>query len=625
MLERRQGENHAKGAGARRVRYSYPPSVNHPSQRRNGWRAILLSLIFAMAGSPALAQRDISGNWGALYHEDQPHRIPGPDLGDYTGLPLNDAARLKADSWDASILTLREHQAKPHPSTYSLRGPANIRITRELDPVTQETVAYELFGTFGQATRTIWLDGRPHPPTHAAHTWAGFSTGRWDGNALEVVTSHLKVGWLQRNGVAHSDQATMTERFVRHGNMLSVVSIVSDPIYLEEPLVRSTNWVLNPDLEVRRTQFDVVDEVAGRQKGDVPHHLPGSPAALAKLKEFASKYRLPAGAARGGAATTYPEFMRGVNAVALPGSSASRDTPTSSTDGRIQALHVQGNVYMLVGAGGNVVVQAGQEGVLVIDTGQGPRGDDLLAAIRQISDKPIRIVINTHVHGDHSGANETIAAAGRALGGNAPGNSGLPLESARVLAHENVLKRMSAPSGEPSPRSFGAWPTETFFGEDKEIFFNDEAIQLIHQPGHTDGDVLVFLRRSDVVASGDLFTTSTYPVIDAQNGGSVHGVIDALNRLLDITIPKDKEEGGTYVVPGHGRLADEADVVEYRDMLTIVRDRVRDLAGQGKTLAEVKAARPTRDYDGRYGAVTGPWTTELFIEAVYRDVTQAPR
>ncbi|HZM60837.1 MAG TPA: MBL fold metallo-hydrolase, partial [Vicinamibacterales bacterium] len=169
---------------------------------------------------------------------------------------------------------------------------------------------------------------------------------------------------------------------------------------------------------------------------------------------------------------------------------------------------------------------------------------------------------------------------------------------------------------------FGAWPTETFFGEDKEIFFNGEAIQLIYQPGHTDGDVLVFFRRSDVVASGDLFLTSTYPVIDPKNGGSVQGVIDGLNRLLDITIPKDKEEGGTYVVPGHGRLADEADVVEYRDMLTIVRDRIQDLIGMGKSLADIKAARPTLDYDGRYGATSGPWTTEMFVEAVYRNLSK---
>jgi glyoxylase-like metal-dependent hydrolase (beta-lactamase superfamily II) len=179
---------------------------------------------------------------------------------------------------------------------------------------------------------------------------------------------------------------------------------------------------------------------------------------------------------------------------------------------------------------------------------------------------------------------------------------------------------MSAPSGQPSPRPFAAWPTETFFAEDKEIFFNDEAIQIIHQPGHTDGDVLVFFRRSDVVASGDVFTTTSYPVIDTANGGSVQGIIDALNRLLDVTIPKDKAEGGTYVVPGHGRLSDEADVVEFRDMLTIVRDRVQDLVSKGKTLAEVKAARPTLDYDGRYGATTGSWTTDMFVEAVYREL-----
>ncbi len=538
--------------------------------------------------SPVHAQRDISGNWTALYHEDQPHRIPGPELGDYTGIPLNDAGRLKADSWDASILTLREHQAKPHPSTYSLRGPANIRINREVDPVTQQTIGFELFGTFGQATRLIWLDGRPHPPEHAAHTWAGFSTARWDGNALEVLTTHLKVGWLQRNGVAHSDRATMTERFIRHGNYLTVVTIVDDPIYLEEPFIRTTNWVLNPDQEVRRTQFDVVDEVAVRRRGEVPHYLPGSPDATRKLTEFASKYKLPADAARGIAATLYPSGRGG------PSGPPDRRTDRANESTSIQTVHVQGNVHMIVGAGANIIVQAGDEGVLVIDTGAGPRSADVLAAIRQISDKPIRIVINTHVHADHTGANETIAAAGRSPGGNAPGNSGLPLDTARVLAHENVLKRMSAPSGEPSPRPFGAWPTETFFGEDKELFFNDEAIQLIHQPGHTDGDVLVFFRRSDVVASGDLFSTSTYPIVDAQSGGSIQGVIDGLNRLLDIAIPKDKEEGGTYVVPGHGRLSDEADVVEYRDMLTIVRDRVQDLVAKGSSLAQVKAARPTR-------------------------------
>jgi glyoxylase-like metal-dependent hydrolase (beta-lactamase superfamily II) len=590
----------------------------------------LVLVMIVLAGTPALAQRDIAGEWAALYHEDQPHRIPGPELGDYTGIPINDAGRLKADSWDASILTLREHQAKPHPSTYSLRGPANIRIRRELDPVTQQTIGYELFGTFGQATRLIWMDGRAHPPAHAAHTWAGFSTGRWDGDALSVYTTHLKAGWLQRNGVAHSDQATMTERVIRHGNTLTVVSIVDDPIYLEEPFVRTTNWVLNPGMEIRRTQFDVVDEVAGRPKGEVPHHLPGSAGALDKLKEFPSRFKLPVAAARGGAATTYPEFARTMNAPVAPASSAATSAGPKGpglpdAQDTLRVLHVQGKVHMITGDGGNVLVQAGDEGVLVVDTGLEARGDDLLAAIRRISDKPIRWVITTHAHADHTGANALLARVGESLGGNAPGNSGLPLATAHLLAHEKVMARMSAPSGQTPPRPFAAWPTETFFGDDKEIFFNDEAIQLLYQPGHTDGDVLVFFRRSDVVASGDLFLTTTYPVIDVERGGSVQGVINGLNRLLDVTIPKDKAEGGTYVVPGHGRLADEADVVEYRDLLTIVRDRIADLIAKGMSLADVKAARPTRDYDGRYGAATCEWTTDRFIETVYRELARSTR
>jgi glyoxylase-like metal-dependent hydrolase (beta-lactamase superfamily II) len=474
----------------------------------------------------------------------------------------------------------------------------------------------------------LWLDGRSHPPAHAAHTWAGFSTARWDGDALTVFTTHLKAGWLQRNGVAHSDQATMTERFIRHGNVLTVVSIVDDPIYLEEPFIRTTNWVLNPGMEIRRTQFDVVDEVAGRPKGEVPHYLPGSDGALQKLKEFASRSGLPPAAARGGAASTYPEYQP---TMTFPGTgsymaTAQRllrvDVQPAQPDNTLRVMHVQGNVHMIVGDGANVIVQAGDEGVLVIDTGVEARGDELLAAIRRISDKPIRVVINTHVHPDHTGANALLARVGESLGGNAPGNSGLPLATARVLAHEKVMARMSAPSGQTPPRPFNAWPTETFFGDDKEIFFNNEAIQVVYQPGHTDGDVLVFFRRSDVVASGDLFQTTTYPVIDVARGGSVQGLINGLNRLLDITIPRDKAEGGTYVVPGHGRLSDEADVVEYRDMLTIVRDRIQDLIGKGKSLAEVKAAGPTRDYDGRYGATTGAWTTEQFIDVMYRELAK---
>jgi cyclase len=450
---------------------------------------------------------------------------------------------------------------------------------------------------------------------------------------LTVFSTHFKVGWIQRNGVAHSDRATMTEHFIRHGNYLTVISVVDDPVYFEEPFVRSSNWVLNLSQEVTRTQFDVVDEVAGRAKGYVPHYLPDSPGARLKLTEFSSRSGVPAEAARGGADTTYPEYQVRLKqlrsspvAVApargRPAPQISSDAPEAS-DRDVRILPVQGNVFMLVGSGGNVTAQIGDEGVLLVDTGAAPAGAAILAAVRKLTDKPIRIVINTHAHPDHVGGNESIAKAGKWLGGNAPGNSGLLTPGARVIAHERVLARMSAPTGRQAPMPFGAWPTETFFGEDKEIFFNNEAIQLLHQPSaHSDGDLVVFFRRSDVVSTGDVFLTTTYPVIDRQNGGSVQGVIDALNRVLDVMIPKDKEEGGTYAIPGHGRLCDEADVVEYRDMLTIVRDRVQNLIGQGMSLEQVKVARPTRDYDGRYGRTTGAWTTEMFLEAIYGDLSR---
>jgi glyoxylase-like metal-dependent hydrolase (beta-lactamase superfamily II) len=574
--------------------------------------------------SPAFAQIDLSGEWSARYHEDQEHRIPGPELGDYLGLPINDAARLKADSWDASILSLREHQAKPHPSTYSLRGPANIRITKVFDRVTQETIGYEIFGTFGQATRTIWLDGRPHPPSYAAHTWAGFSTGTWDGDQLVVETSHFKVGWIQRNGVAHSDQTTMTEHFIRHGDILTVVTVVKDPVYLEEPFVRSTNWVIDPRQTVTRSQFDVVDEVVRRPNGYVPHLLPGSAGAEAKKTEFADKRKLPRDAVRGGAATTRPEWIaargttperiagtvRGATLSGSPGLVDTRSTTLSASRDaeRIALTHVQGQVYMLVGAGANITVQIGDEGVLLVDSGRRGVTDDVLAAIRQKTDKPIRMLINTSADADHAGGNEAIANVGKWLGGNAPGNFGLTVSGARVIAHERVLFAMK-------DQPIGAQPTETFT-TDKEIFFNGEAIVLSHQPSAlSPADVTVFFRRSDVIAAGDVFSTTAYPAVDRARGGSAQGVIDALNRILELAIPGDHEEGGTYVIPGHGRLTDEADVVEYRDMLTIIRDRVQALAKRGMILEEIKAARPSLDYDRRYGS------SDALVESVYRTVS----
>jgi cyclase len=290
----------------------------------------------------------------------------------------------------------------------------------------------------------------------------------------------------------------------------------------------------------------------------------------------------------------------------------------------IDVVPVRGGVYMLVGNGGNTTIQVGDDGVMVVDTQYPQMSAKLLATIRSITDKPIRYVVNTHFHADHIGGNEPLAKAGRTVaGGNVVGDIGsAATDTARILAHENALNRMVKATGQSAvPQA--AWPTETFFGKRKDILFNGEAVQFIHEPkAHTDGDIAVFFRRTDVIATGDLFTTTMYPVIDQANGGSINGYVDALNAIIDITVPSNVNEGGTMVIPGHGRLCDEQDVVEYRDMTTIVRDRIREYVKRGMTLEQVKAARPTLDFDPRYGSDTGFWTTAMFIEAVYTDMTQ---
>ena len=585
-------------------------------------------LLLMGVGAPARAQVDLTGSWGPLYHEDNLERIqPGPAGGDYLGLPINAAARFRADNWDASLLTLPEHQCKPHPVAYGYRGPANMRIQQEVDSTTQRVVRLTIYIEWMEQYREIWMDGRPHPGPFAPHTWQGFSTGTWEGHTLVVTTTHMKAGWVRRNGLPYSDQATFTERWTRRGDYLMHVGMLEDPVYLTEPLVRTTSWVVAPTQELQAYPCKIVAEIATREPGTVPHFLPGE---NPMLEEYAERHALPLDAIRGGAETALPEFIRRGRSELLAAGPEDMAVPPPAAD-NVQVIPVQGNVFLAVDAGGNVAVQVGEDGVLVVDTGVERMADDLLSAIETLANgKTIRWIINTHLHGDHTGGNLAISTSGAALAGGdlAPtfndGSVGAGVTN--IVAHDAVLTRMSrGMNGAPAP-PFRAWPTSTIAGDRKDLFFNGEAIRILHvAAAHTDGDLLVFFRKSDVVVAGDVYITTGYPRVALGQGGSIDGEIAALNRILDLTVPRLKQEGGTYVIPGHGRVVDEADVADYRDMVTIIRDRVRDMLERGLTLAQIREARPTRDYDGRFASADGPGTVQAFIETVYESLQSADR
>jgi glyoxylase-like metal-dependent hydrolase (beta-lactamase superfamily II) len=320
-----------------------------------------------------------------------------------------------------------------------------------------------------------------------------------------------------------------------------------------------------------------------------------------------------------------------VKATALPIAAAvslSLLTPLDAQRGAdIRVLPVQGfdttRVYMLVGAGGNIAVQIGEEGVLMVDTGAASSSGAVLAAIRKLTDKPIRYIINTHEHADHVGGNETIVKASGGQRTDFGGGGGGPLnpDGLKVVAHQNTVDRMLSPQGGQKPYPDAAVAQSSFYTVDKQLHFNGEAVKMWwHPSAHTSGDIIVYFPRSDVIVAGDLLQDATYPVFDAGAGGRLQGVINGLNQIIDLAVPQFNQAGGTRIIPGHGRLCTESDVVELRDMATIVRDRVQFMIQKNMTLEQVKAARPTADYDPVYGATTGAWTTDRFIETVYADL-----
>lgn len=340
---------------------------------------------------------------------------------------------------------------------------------------------------------------------------------------------------------------------------------------------------------------------------------------------------------------------------------AGQNSGAASTDVRV--LPVSGNIYLIAGGGGNVTASIGRDGVLLVDSGSAQLSDKVLAMIQKLSaaiaapvpltpcvglrcgefssqygwsspainavigspapPKPIRYIINTTIDGDHTGGNAKIAAAGSTFtGGNVASTITDAGGGATIIAHENALKHMMASAGnQPAPPP--GVPTETYYLPWYKLsqFFNGEGIQIFHQPNATtDGDSIVYFRFSDVISAGDILSTTSYPIIDLKRGGSIQGIIDGLNHILDIAIPEFRAQGGTLVIPGHGRVCDTGDVANYRNMVVVIRDRIQAMKKEGMSLAQIKAAKPIRDYDGRYSTKT--WTSDMFIEAVYQSLTQ---
>jgi glyoxylase-like metal-dependent hydrolase (beta-lactamase superfamily II) len=615
-----------------------------------------LILLVAFTARPAVAQEnsplDLTGTWRWINHEDERDRNPGAYPGDYRGVPLNDAARMRADTYDEEVnATSLLLQCRPRTPGYQAKGLDPMRIDKVVDPVSRQLVAYRISYEKTPGDRLVWVDGRQRPSAYALHSWDGFSTGTFRGDTLEITTTHLKEGFVKRNGVPTSFRATVIEHVSLQEPYLEWTFTVIDPDYLTEPLVRSATYMRAPTLQLPAYPCQPDDY----QPGDtyrVPHYLPGE---NPYLTESAFKYKAPLDGMRGGAETLYPEWRAHGSTLAPPAAQstlkpaysdastriaerADAQRPRPPVYDRVEALHVAGNVYLIAGAGANIAVSAGGDGVIMIDSGAAAASDRVLAAVRQVvqtlrppepaeatspfasswqashafADPMIRMIINTSSNSDHVGGNASIRMSPmfRLLG-----YRDLSL-SLQVLAHERVQQRMlEAKAAEMLV------PTDTYASSKYTLyrFLNNQAIQIFHLPNAvSDGDSAVWFRRSDVIVAGDVYNSDMYPPIDVDAGGSIDGEIGALKSLLDMSATDFMSQGGTMIVPGHGWISDAADVGYYRDMLIVIRDRVQAMIDKGMTLPQVKAAKPTLDFDPLYGREPG--VTARFVEAVYRSL-----
>jgi len=591
---------------------------------KNGLALFGLAVSIVLLGATAVGQEsrfttppagiDLSGAWYDMAQQDSGLGTAAGMLVDYGGIPINETGRMYALGWSPNRQTTRQEQCAGYVPPYMYVA-TRFRFWEDRDPINQRLTAVMSYGQTTEGTRSIFMDGRPHPPAYAAHSFTGFSTGRYERGILRVDTTHLKRGYIRATGLIQSDQAELVEYFIRHGDRITYFG-------LAEPMTKTSvmrRYIVTPDAWLYACD-DGEQILAQDRDVQIPQFFWGE---HPFLRGYSERNEVPLLAALGGPETMYPEFKETIrdasDSEALARITPSPGRPLASVapdptpdDGEIHTLHVQGNIYMLVGDGANIAVQVGDQGAFVIDTGAGNLSDEVVAAIAELTDKPIQYIANTSYRLDHTGGNVPVKFAGVDL--SLPGSffaSADIVFTATIIGHQNVQNRMH-------DRPTQGWPSDTFLELRRRKYFNDEAIEIFYQPNAvTDGDSIVHFRQSDVIVTGDIFTTTQYPFIDLENGGSLQGEIDALKFILDRAIYEHQMDGGTRVIPGHGYLSNEYEVAEYRDMLILIRDRVQVAIDDGATLEEVQAARVSADFDTRYGSNEDPWTTEMFIEAVY--------